>query len=293
MSDITPRPEDENPQVPPASAGTPQQPEPPAAPPVPPQPTAAYPPPAAPSYGAPAAGGYPPPGQVPPGAYGASQVSVGDAFNYGWTKFTQNVGGIILGVVLYVLAFLILSGIFFAILVGVGSAASPDGDNSGLGALFGFTGLLFMAVVALLTVLMQAGVIRACLEISYGRKVDVKTFFQFTDLGKLVLAALLVGVLTAVGYMLCFIPGLVFAFFAQFTLFFVIDKGLSPVDALKASFSLVNKNLGTVIALFVGVLIANVIGELLCGVGTLVALPVGLLATTFVYRRLLGEQVAA
>ena len=262
----------------------------------------AYPPPGGQQpYGQqPPSGSYPPPPagfpnapQAAPGAYGTpgGQVTVGESFNYGWTKFTQNFGGIILGVILYWVILVVIGVIFFGVLGGF-SAASND-NSSTFAALSGFTLLLFVGVMIVFVTLMQAGIIRAALEISYGRQIDVKTFFNFTDLGRVFVAALLVGLITGVGYVLCIIPGIVFAFFAQFTLFYVIDKGMTAGQAIGASVRLVNKNLGTVIALYIGVLVANWIGGLLCGIGVLVSIPVGLLATTFMYRRLNGEQVAA
>jgi uncharacterized membrane protein len=307
-------PDGEQPSTPAAGAPTPPPPAEGAQP-------GAYPPPApAPGYGAPA-GGYPPPaepaqpyGQQPPAAapyppqqpYGQQQpyaqpayqasgptVGVGEAFNWGWTKFTQNVGPLLLGVLAYLVVIGVIAGIFFAILAAAAAASDPYGSSSGLAALSGFTGLLFTGVLALLSVFMQAGVIRATLEIANGRPVEFATFFKFTDFGKVILAALLVGVGTAVGYLLLWLPGLVFAFFAQFTLYFVIDKGLDAVDALKASFTLVNRNLGTVVVLFLGVYVANAIGSALCGVGLLVSFPVGLLATAYLFRRIQNEPVAA
>src|SRR5690606_27183162 len=139
---------------------------------------------------------------------------------------------------------------------------------------------------------MQAGIIRAALRITYGEPIDVKTFFQLDRVGAVVIASLLVSVLTAVGTMLCYVPGLIVGFFAQFTLFFVVDKGQGAVDALKSSFALVNKNLGTVVVLYLGVLVAGAIGAALCGIGALVAIPVSIIAQTYVYRRLQGEPVA-
>lgn len=314
-------------QEPPAPVEPPAPPAPPAAPPVPPA-EGAYPPPAQ-GYGPPA-GSYPPPapgyGQQPPApGYGqqppqdpygqqpygqpyaqqpyaqpagypaSSGTSVGDAFNWGWTKFTQNWAAFVLGVLAYAAVIVIVTIILFAVIAG-GAAASIDpvtgevrtGGVIGLG--FGY--LIILAVIVLLSTFMQAGIIRAALEVVNGRRVEFATFFRFDDLGTVIVAALLVGLGTAVGTLLFVLPGIVFAFFAQFTLFFVIDKRLSPVDALKASFTLVNRNLGTFVLLYLSVLVVNSIGAFLCYVGQLVAAPVGLLATTHVYRRAQGEPVA-
>lgn len=241
--------------------------------------------------------GQPPYGQQPPQQPygqqpgGAQQVQIGEAFSYGWLKFQQNIGGIILGVLAYIAAITVVALVFILVLFGgISAGSSSDGFMAGL---FGFSGLAFVAIVAFLVVFMQAGVTRASLEISHNRPITFATFFQFNDIGRVLMAVVLVGVLTAVGTLLCVVPGIVFAFFAQFTLFYVIDKGMGAVDGLKASFALVNKNLGAVVALYIGVLVANAIGQALCGIGALVAFPVALLATTYVYRRLNGEVVAA
>lgn len=229
--------------------------------------------------------------------YGAptAGTSVGDAFSWGWTKFTQNVGPFLLGVLAY-LAVIVAVTVALSVLIIGGSVASVDPATQELrnGAGFGLVlGYLALAAVAfLLSAFMQAGVTRASLEVADGRRIEVSSFFRFENLGAVLLAALLVGVGTAIGIVLFVLPGLVFAFFAQFTLFFVIDKRLSPVDAIKASFALVNRDLGTVVLLFLGVYAANLVGSALCGVGQLVSFPVGLLATTWIYRRLQDEPVA-
>lgn len=255
-------------------------------------------------------GQQPPPGQQPPygqpgyaqqpyggAAYGppTTGTSVGDAFSWGWTKFTQQVGPFLLGVLAYLAVIVVISAVLFAVILG-GTVASVDPDTqelrngAGFGLVFGY--LVVLAVVLLLSAFMQAGVTRASLEVADGRRIEVGTFFRFDEFGKVVVAALLVGLGTAVGILLFVIPGLVFAFLAQFTLFFVIDRRMAPVDAIRASFTLVTRNLGTVVLLFLAVYAANLVGSALCGVGQLVSFPVGLLATTWMYRRLQDQPVA-
>jgi uncharacterized membrane protein len=294
----------------PVDPATPAAPAAPSAPAEPAGPAGGYPPPPAPGYGAGQPqqpygqqppygaqqpyGAQPPYGQ-PPAGYGAPVAGVGDAFTWGWNKFTQNVGPFLLGVLAYGAVIVVVGIVLFTITVGsVTIGVNPDtgelSTGAGVGLFFGY--LVVLAVIMLLAAFMQAGVIRATLEVANGRRIDVGTFFRFDDFGKIVVAALLVGAGTAVGYLLFVIPGIVFAFYAQFTLFYVIDKRMSPVDALKASFTLVNRNLGTVVVLFLGVYAANLIGSALCGVGQLVSFPVGLLATTYLYRRLQDEPVA-
>ncbi len=264
----------------------------------PPPPPGAAPPPPGPAAPPPAGYNAPPPAQGygAPGPASGSGVQVGDAFSYGWSKFTANLGAIILAVLGYVAAGVIIGIIWTLILnaigLGVGATGSDAAAQAGFIGLLIATGLMSLVFVALYYV-MQAGIIRAALRITYGEPIDVKTFFQLDRVGAVIIASLLVSVLTAVGFMLCYVPGIIIGFFAQFTLFFVVDKGQGAVDALKSSFALVNKNLGTVVVLYLGVLVAGAIGAALCGIGLLVALPVSIIAQTYVYRRLQGEPVAA
>ena len=130
-----------------------------------------------------------------------------------------------------------------------------------------------------------------CLDIADGKPVTIGSFFQPRNLGMALLAALLVGVISAVGSFLCFLPGLIFGFFAQFTVPFVIDRSLSAIKALTASFSTVASNIGpALLAWLVGVA-ATIVGALVCGVGLLVAVPFAALILIYAYRKLSGGQV--
>ncbi|SMF29996.1 putative membrane protein [Cellulosimicrobium cellulans J34] len=249
-------------------------------------------PPGQPPYGG-QPGGYPPPagpyGQ--PGQPGAA-IQVTDAFGYGWNKFTQNAGVIIAGVLTYVAVLALLSVAFWALLVGTATTTVDPvtGEISTAGGFaFGFGTFLFVGVFAVLSFLVQAAVVNVSLLVTRGKKLEYGDFFRFPNLGTVILVALLIGVATSVLAITVLGP-LVFVFFAQFTLFYVIDKNLGVFDAFKASFSVVSKNLGAVALLFLGVYLAQLVGTLLCYVGLLVALPVAQIATAWVYRRLNAEQ---
>ncbi|KZM76539.1 hypothetical protein [Cellulosimicrobium sp. I38E] len=310
------------PSVPPRepAASEPAAPQPRPAPTRPASPPPAGPPPAQP-YGAPPAGAYPPPagpppgqpyGQQPPGqppyggqpgypppaapygqpGYPGQTVQVQDAFSYGWDRFTQNVGVILGGVLTYVAVLAGLSVAFWAILVGTAQTTVDPvtGEVSTAGGFaFGFGTFLFVAIFVVLGFLVQAAVVNVSLLVTRGKKLEYADFFRYPNLGTVILAALLIGLATGV-LAITIVGPIVFVFFAQFTLFYVIDKNLGVFDAFKASFTVVSRNLGTVVLLFLGVYLAQLVGTLLCYVGLLVALPVAQIATAYVYRRLNAEQ---
>jgi len=153
--------------------------------------------------------------------------------------------------------------------------------------------ILAISHVALyaLVIFAEAAFVTACLDIADGKPVTIGSFFQPRNLGMAILAALLVGVITALGSFLCFIPGLIFGIFAQYTVPFVIDRSLSAIKGLTASFQTVASNIGpALLAWLVGVA-ATIVGALACGIGLLVAVPFAALILIYAYRKLSGGQV--
>ena len=227
---------------------------------------------------------------------------MGEAFNWGWAKFTQNAGVIIVAALIYLVIILVVEGIVYFLAIrpafNVGCETNAQGivTSCSLGPGF-FMGLVWYGlatfVYVVLFAFLQAGIIRGALSIANGQRLELPTFFKTDNLGNVVIGAIIVGIATFIGFLLCGVGALVVALFTPFWIFFVVDKSMGGWDAVMASVRLVNKNLGSVIVLIIGVLIAYFIGALLCGVGLLVAAPVALLALTFGYRRLQNEPIAA
>jgi len=81
-------------------------------------------------------------------------------------------------------------------------------------------------------------------------------------------------VLTFVGLILCILPGLAVMFFTMFWGYFVVDKNMGPMDAIKASVDLVKNNVGAVIIFLLLSWVVTFVGFIALCVGLLVALPV-------------------
>jgi uncharacterized membrane protein len=148
------------------------------------------------------------------------------------------------------------------------------------------------ALVFLASMYAQTAYLSGCLDIADAKPVSIGSFLMPRNFGPAVLAALLVGVLTAIGWLLLIVPGLIFGFLAQFTIPFVIDRSLSPIDALKASISTAKNNVGSALLSYLTQIAVLLVGELLCGVGLFVAFPVAILIQVYTYRLLSGGQVA-
>ncbi len=284
-------------------------------PPPPPPPGGGTPPPPPPGGGTPPppppGGGTPPPG--PGGSPApAAGYSVSAAFNYGWTKFQQNVGPWIVGCLIalgvyfliYVIGFLLVLPTLSTSTTSVETAngalefTSTDG---GIGT--AIVGVILYVIFGIAGWIIAAQFYRAALGITDRGKIEVGIFFKTERLGTVIVAALIlaavyfvlgiIGLIPLIGWLIWFVGTLVIAFFVRFYMFFALQNQGSAVDAIRSSFAFVNANLASIVVLFLASLLALGIGALLCGIGLFVAIPVVAAAHAYTFRVLRGEPVVA
>lgn len=248
-----------------------------------------------PSYGSfdpPPPGGTPPPSGGTPPPYGGSQPPVGgttpfsaaDAIGYGWKKFRENAGPIILATVVLIAAYIVLSLI--------GRAVSGD-DMGTTGFGFSLGGFLIQILTSLVGYIVGAALIRGAIDVTEGKKFDLAAAFGNLNYVNVIVTAFLLSVLQTVGFILLVIPGLLVAFFTIFAMYFVVDKDQSPIDAIMSSFNLIKSNAGDTVLLILLTIVVVIAGALALCIGLFVALPVVTLAWAYAYKRFLGEPVAA
>ncbi|MEP9395507.1 hypothetical protein ABLE94_25070 [Gordonia sp. VNK1] len=265
-------------------------------------------------YGQPPTGGQPPsygqpaPGYgQPAGAPGApvagppQQVNIGEALSWAWAQFKANPGPMIVPSLLAVLIFAIAAGLYWAVLAifGTTTTTTVSGQygysyevSSGIGAGGTIVSILLYFVVLVAIIYLSAGMITGALRVADGQPVSVGTFLKPERLGVVIGTAILVGLITAIGIVLCIVPGLIAIFLLQFSLFFVIDKRLSPVEAMKASSELARSSVSNSLLTLVVSYALSYVGALLCYVGLIVTWPLGQLFYAHCYRRLSGGYVA-
>ena len=297
-------------------------------PPPPPPPGGGYPPPPGQqgSYPPPPPqqGGYPPPpppsgafAPPPPpgGGYGgppSGGFDVGTAFSWAWNKFSKNPGPLIVptliyGLIIGVIGAVLYVALFAAIFASAGLTAGTSTYDPSTGtydytttdagsSMFSVSFFLIVAGAVLLFVVLgaivQSAYLNGLFKVVDGQPVTIGDFFKPKNLGQVIVAGLIIGALTALGYVLCVVPALIVGLFAMFTYLFVIDRNLGAVDALKASIDTVKNNFGPAILAFLVAAAILFVGELACGVGVIVAAPVAQLFLAYTYRTLTGGQVA-
>jgi uncharacterized membrane protein len=283
---------------PPGQGGYPPPPPPSGYP--PPPPPSGYPPPPQQGGYQQAPGGYPPAG--PPGYGGAQPYSVGEAFSWAWNKFTKNAAPLIIATLVYGLIIVVLQVIVNLLQAAVSPGAS-DYSSSGSGFSYswnttsmGLGGILISIVgwfvLLIVGAAIQSGYISGVLDIANGQQVSVGSFFRPRNIGQVIIAGLIVGVITTIGLFLCIIPGVIASIMLVFTIVALLDRNLSPVDAVKTSFDLSKANFGNVFVTWLAMVATAFVGALLCGVGLIVAVPVAALILVYAWRRLSGGQVA-
>ena len=219
-------------------------------------------------------------------AYGQQPPGLGDALTYGWEKFRANVGPIITAVVVYVVGSVVVFGLLYATIF----AAARGGDAGLAGALF--VGAIMVVAITLLAFLVQAGLIRGALAITRGERPTTAHFFTTDKLGPVVGASLLVALATGIGSLLCYIPGIIVAYLTQYTLYFLIDKDMGAIDAIRASVQFTIAHPGTLIVFAIVGYLILVVASVACLLPLLVAFPVVLIAQAYLYKRLQDEPVA-
>lgn len=283
---------------PPQQGGYPPPPPPSGYPPPPHQ--GGYPPPPQQGGYQQAPGGYPPAG--PPGYGGAQPYSVGEAFSWAWNKFTKNAAPLIIATLVYGLIIVVLQVIVNLLQAAVSPGVS-DYSSSGSGFSYSWSttsmglGGILISIVGWFVLLIvgaaiQSGYISGVLDIANGQQVSVGSFFRPRNIGQVIIAGLIVGVITTIGFFLCIIPGVIASIMLVFTIVALLDRNLSPVDAVKTSFELSKANFGNVFVTWLAMVATAFVGALLCGVGLIVAVPVAALILVYAWRRLSGGQVA-
>jgi hypothetical protein len=130
--------------------------------------------------------------------------------------------------------------------------------------------------------------IRFALAVHDGRSVvlrelvpDGRTFLQYLAV------SILYGLLVIVGLVLLVVPGIYLAVRYGFAGFLVADGRAEVPDAFHQSSELTHGERWQLFAFALALLVINVIGAVLFGIGLLFTIPISAFAATLVYRRLL------
>jgi len=164
---------------------------------------------------------------------------------------------------------------------------------SAVGSFLNFTkspvSLPFWILTTILEIFLAVGLLRIFINIS-----DEKGF-KFSDLwnaddktvinyfiGSIYYCLIVIG-----GIILLIVPGIYWAIKYSFTRYLIVDKKLSPREALKMSGEITKGSKWNIFFFMILVVLVNGLGLVVFGVGLLWSVPTTILGLIFVYRKLL------
>ncbi|MDO8504465.1 MAG: DUF975 family protein [Candidatus Liptonbacteria bacterium] len=156
-----------------------------------------------------------------------------------------------------------------------------------------FAGLINLTAV-IFGIIIQMGIIKITLKITDGQTPVFDDLFSETKLFWRYAGATLVyaGIVVA-GLVLFIVPGIIWGLKFQFYRYLIVDKKMGIMESFRKSAEITTDaklDLFLLGLLFLGI---TAIGVLSFGIGLFVAVPVVMIATAFVYRKLLARVPSA
>ncbi len=210
-----------------------------------------------------------------------TQLTLSNAIKTGWNKAFSRFG-LILGTI-----------VVAAILVGIPSSmrsvANSIVQNSHNTGIIAFVALISLGLLILqywLQILTGIGLIRIQLNTIDDKPAEFAQLFNsegvfWTYLG----ASILYGLIVLGGILLLIIPGIYWAIKYQFTLNLVVDKKLSPVEALKESGKITQGHKWWLLGFGIVLGLINLATIFTLFLGLVITIPVTVMSQMFVYRQ--------
>jgi len=241
-----------------------------------------------------------------PGGVPTGDPDIGETLTYAWKKIQEHpapllltsLAGFVLLVVIGVMGYVaFLASVFSAApsecvrySASTGRCVDYEGGSSN-----GWFLVVWLGMVVALSfgqALVDFFMIRLGLLVTAGEPLTVGSILSLKRFASYLIGAVVLGLLAAIGLVLCIVPGLAVLAFGRFFGYYVMDKGEGPIQAINSSFRFVRENLGRVLLFLlvtVGIFYA---GAQICYVGLIAALPFNAVATTYFYKRYDGQHVA-
>ncbi|MFZ2187032.1 MAG: DUF975 family protein [Candidatus Moraniibacteriota bacterium] len=194
---------------------------------------------------------------------------VGEAVRFGWETFKTH----------FLFLWMIFGSVWGISLV-FSLLQKGAGKETSLGTLIGLVAIVLGFIV-------QLGLIRMYLDLAEGTEDKLAVLFsQHRLIWRYLGAALLYGLMVALGLALLIIPGIYWALKYQFFSYLIVDKNLGVLDALKKSATMTEGVKWKLLGFALVLCGLNILGALALVLGLLVTIPVSIIAYVYVYRAL-------
>ena len=200
-----------------------------------------------------------------------AKFSKSEAIKYGWSVMKSN--------------FLFFLGILFTIL-------AINIVFSGVMGLFKkvpFLYMIFNLSLVVIGMIMNIGLIKIVVKFYDKQKPSFADLYRHYRLVlKFFLASIVVGFAVVVGLILFILPGIYLGIKLQFFSYFIVDKKMGPIEAIKASWAATDGSFWNLFLFGLVCIGVNILGLMALGIGLLLTLPTTMMAIAYVYRKLSG-----
>lgn len=201
------------------------------------------------------------------------KFSTDEAIRFGWNTMKSNLG--------FFIGLLIVVGLIYSVPDIILELVTKDAP---------ILSIIIWIVSWILSILVSMGLIKISLRFCDNEKARFSDLFsQYPLFFKYLFGSILYGLIVLAGLILLIIPGIIWGIKFRFYDYFIIDKKLGPIEALKRS-SAITKGTKWNLFLF-GLLLGliDVLGFLFLLIGLFATIPTTMVAMAFVYRKLLAQ----
>lgn len=214
---------------------------------------------------------------------GYEKFSIGEGIRESWAKTKGAKGSIWAGsAIMYLVLLIIVAG---------GAFLLPSGDDDLTNVTGLVSNILFQGITNAFSVLFTAGLLLMAIRKVAGDQISWKMIFKgFSCAGKLIVATILQALFVSIGFMLLILPGIYLAVGYAMTLPLIMDKGLSPWQAMEMSRKAIHKIWWKVAGLFLVMVVIFVVSLIPLGIGLIWTWPMFIILAGVVYLYLFGDE---
>ena len=219
------------------------------------------------------------------------KVRLGEWISEGWNMFAAEWKVWVLNaLIMSIVTVVPIIGIYVLVLF---FAAASAGSGAGVGFLMLAVIAMVIVLIAFLATYLVGGMYHTAFKQLRGEPISTSDLFSAGDRLPAVLgASIIVGILSAIGAILCVIPAFIVAGALYFTIPLVVERRMRVMDAIQASRDVTRGDLFMfVLFAFIVSLIAQA-GSYLCGVGLLITWPLHYTIAAIAYRDCFGVDGA-
>ena len=200
--------------------------------------------------------------------------SVEESFKVGWEIFKDNIGMMILAVII-IFGLQIVSEIISQVFINVG-------QNS--------LSMVISLVSAIAQIIIEIGVVNIFLRAYDKKEIRIGDLFSRTDrVWVFIGAGIIMNFIIMGGGILFLVPGVVAMVALSPVTILAVDRKMGAMEVIRTSWEITQNNKGNLFVFMIVAIIFNFLGLIALGVGLLVTSPVTFLAMVHIYRKLFAQ----